>query len=531
MRLPPSWVNELTPESPYTLPMLVPETLGLSTVGYVPHTDSLPISAQARYDIEPVAHRIIKAEYDPTSFGISKPSMLNVIKATKKYDFEPFVPDLSVLEVLQNEIFPEVVSQYAPIWRSCRVLPFTELKFVAKTSPGPIFKWAGCRDKLDAIKRFRSYLEWYVDGSGYRSCEPSLWKENGKIELLKASKLVGEQDGIRGFTVPPIDEFLLQAKYCQDFNEKMDILGADPLSDFMPAVGVNLRGGAWFQLMDKIDSIAKNGGAVSGRRGKVLEGDLVKFDSTEWSFLLENARLVREKCWDQQSSPTEFKEAMDHIYHENIKTYIQLPNGQVVQKSDTMPSGSILTSNDGCNVHWPILMYHWRRVTDRPPSQMRQFVFGKLYCDDHIAGVDGDFADAFCSFKERSRSYELCGTKLSQADDLVTDSTESHNFLGFKQRGGVPVPYKPNKFWNSLVRPDGPRDIHTGLQRAVSAMDNGCFDDQMYAQARVLATEYQRLGAVFTPNDDIEVPDYQWIPSQKSLQKRWMGYEQCRAGL
>ena len=500
------------------LPIYVPKTSGIISVGYTRRTDSLPISRDASWQEEPIVREAfdrLKVRFDDKAYGVSMPSMTNVLRTVEdRYDFDSFLPDMPVLERLRQEVFPAIAEQYSDLWGRCRVVPFDEIRFVAGTSPGPVFKWAGCADKLEAVRKFRSYLEWYVEG-GFLSSEPPLWKQNGKTELLKAAKLVDGQRGIRGFTCPPIDEFLLQGKWCQDFNEKMDVLGEDVLSHFWPSIGINLRDGAWFTLMDRLDRTTLGG-------GQIIEGDVVRYDSCEWKYLLEEQRKIRLKCVDPRTVTTvDASLALRRIYDVNYQTFMLLPNGQVVQKQELMPSGSIITSNDGCGVHWEALGWHWVRMTDRPIAQMFDHMTGKIYCDDHILAVDSEFAH-LADFKERSRSYSDLGLELDQEKDFVSSTTEGHNYLGFRNANGNPVPYREDKFYSGMLRPDGPRDVNIGLQRAASSMDNACFSDQMFSVAKNVARCYIREGAVWRPSD--ENP---WVslPHQHTLKRRWYGLE------
>jgi hypothetical protein len=467
---------------------------------------------------EPLVREVydrLKVRFDERAYGVSMPSMTNVLRTVAdRYDFDSKMPDPPVHVRLQQEVFPAIAEQYSDLWGRCRVVPFEEIRFIAGTSPGPVFKWAKCVDKLSAVRKFRSYLEWYTDG-GFLCCDPPLWKQNGKTELLKAAKLVEGQVGIRGFTCPPVDEFLLQGKWCQDFNEKMDVLGEDVYSNFWPSIGINLRAGSWYGLMDRADKLARGGGAI-------IEGDVVRFDSCEWKYLMEEQRKIRERCVDIRTVKDVAPAlAFERIYDANYNTYMLCPNGQVVQKHELMPSGSILTSNDGCGVHWEALGWHWLRMTDRPISEMFDHMTGKIYCDDHILAVDAEFAH-LADFTERSRSYADLGLELDQAKDFVSSTTEGHNYLGFRNEGGNPVPYREDKFYSGLLRPDGPRDVNIGLQRAVSAMDNACFSDQMFSVAKSVARQYIKHGALWRPNDE---NPWTSLPHQHTMKKRWYGLE------
>lgn len=503
-------------DTQHTLPAYEP-TKFIAHVGYISKTDSIPVVAHGKWDTDPHAERIVKqfvTDYDPVAFGIASPSHQNVLVSFDKYNKVDAYPEMPLRVRMEEEVKPAIREFYASLWGRCRRVPLDECLYVPGTSPGPMIKVMGFANKKAAKPGLEAYLRWYTEW-GFLQAPPPLYKQNGKIELLKASKLANGCAGIRGFTVPPWDELLLQSRYMQDANLKIDDLGADLTGKCYSLVGANLRQGGFIRLFDVMRTHISGG-------GKAWKGDVFRMDSCETSYLLNGCRELRAKLMDYTTvTRTQCELAFDHIYENMVNTYVLMPNGQILQKYTGMPSGALSTSNDGTHVHEQVLGWHWLRVTDRPVSQMPEHIIGKLYCDDHLCGVDAQF-DYVADFKERDKSYSQLGLVLQPADDEVSDTLEGMSLLGFECRNGVPVPGRRQKFLHGLTRPDGPRDPNTTLQRAVSFMDNAAFEDELFAIARTVAQDAISRGAEWMVGGE---EDWMYIPSQKECQKRWEGKE------
>jgi len=503
-------------ESQFSLPTYK-QTKFIRSVGFIEKTDSLPITTDGNWKTDGIVEAIVckmAPDYEPTAFAIATPSQYNVLESLRKYDKIDVYPEMPINVRMAEEVLPVVMEFYPSLWRQCRVISLDECLYSPDTSPGPVLKMLNLKNKKAARAKLGSYFEWYTD-TGFQVSSHPLYKQNGKIELLKEKKIKNGVAGIRGFTVPPMDDLLLQSRYMQDMNLKIDELGADLTSDCYSLVGANLREGGFVRLFDRLGDHAVHG-------GKIWKGDVVRMDACETKLLLYNCREFRMKCHDNVSAtPEQFATATEHIYKNMTQTYILLPNGQVVQKDTGMPSGAFATSNDGTFVHEQVLGWHWLRTTDRPVSQMPQHIKGKLYCDDHLCSVDAQF-DYVADFQERSKSYSQLGLELSKDDDEVTETLEGMSLLGVEYRNGQPVPARVQKFYHGLTRPDGPRDVNTTLQRAVSFMDNAAFDDRLFAIAKTVADNAISRGASWLVGQDA---DWYHVPSQRECQKRWLGLE------
>lgn len=487
------------------------------TVGFIEKTDSLPINTDGKWDTDHVVEAIVAKlapDYNPVAFGVASPSHFNVLESFKKYDKLDVYPEMPVVVKMNEDVVPGVMEFYASLWNQCRVISLDECYYTPDTSPGPMLKLLGLKNKKAVRSKLGNYIKWYT-GGGWMVASSPLYKQNGKIELLKEAKMRDGVRGIRGFTIPPMDDVLLQCQYMQDMNLKIDAMGADLEGDCYSLVGANLREGGFTRLFNLLGDHAYGG-------GKLWKGDVIKMDSCETEMLLQNCRTFRVKCHDNVSATKEqFERVTAHIYDHMIHTYTLLPNGQIVQKKTGMPSGAFSTSNDGTFVHEQALAYHWVRTTDRPVSEMKRHVKAKLYCDDHLCAVDSPYAHV-ADFKERRTSYAQLGIDLSEEDDDVTETLEGMSLLGVEYRNGVPVPSRVQKFYHGLARPDGPRDVNTTLQRAVSFMDNAAFDDKLFAIAKTVADDALRRGAQWLVGYD---DDWYHVPTQKECQNRWLGLE------
>jgi hypothetical protein len=345
-----------------------------------------------------------------------------------------------------------------------------------------------------------------------------LWKQNGKIELLKAKKVLAHD--IRGFMVPPVDELMLQAKFQQDTNEHQDMLWARGLEHY-GAPGFNLRAGGLVHLFAELKAVVDHGGWL-------WKGDLKKYDGTQQKWVTAYNIMDRYLCWDKLDvSDDAWWYGMNHIYDEMGDKYVLCPNGQIVHVGTGMPSGTTTTSNDGTRNHENALAWHTLRVTDKPITLMKQHVVGKLYCDDHVLAAD-DAYEQVVDRKERAKSYGMFGMELHDdpEEDIVTRDIEEMSFLGMKlNKFGHPIPARRQKFYHALARPDGPKTLNVGLSRAVSLMSVGCFDDQLYRMARMCADAFIRKGATWIVSDSLDTPAY--IPSRTELQDAWYGKEKA----
>jgi len=512
----PSWENMVCSDTQFSLPTYK-QSKFVRSLGFLERTDSLPVTTEGNWSVEANAERIVSKmapDYEPTAYAIATPSHFNVLESFRKYDKLDVYPEMPIVVRMKEEVLPVVMEFYAPLWRQCRVVSLDECLYTPDTSPGPVMKMAGIKKKKDARIRLHKHILWYTD-TGYQVASTPLYKQNGKIELLKEKKIRDGVAGIRGFTVPPMDEVLLQCRYMQDLNLKIDMMGADLTSDCYSLVGANLREGGFVRLMNHLGDHAVHG-------GKLWKGDVVRMDACETEMLLFNCRDFRAKCHDNQSVPAEvFAQTTEHIYNNMIRTVTLLPNGQVVVKKTGMPSGAYPTSNDGTFVHEQVLAWHWLRTTDKPVSQMPVHVKGKLYCDDHLCAVDATY-EHVADYRERAKSYSQLGLMLSADDDEVSETLEGMSLLGVEYRNGQPVPARVQKFYHGLTRPDGPRDVNTTLQRAVSFMDNAAFDDKLFAIAKTIADDSIKRGAKWLVGQD---DDWYHVPSQRECQKRWLGLE------
>jgi hypothetical protein len=472
--------------------------------------------AAGSWSDEPIALEVVKdlsrdPGYDSGAYCVARPSFQNVLLGFEKYDHLDPTIGYDVDLTMKTIVRPGILDWYAELWNQCVVVPFEDIDYVPDAGAGLVWSRLGLKSKQQALWSHYNWLRVYVEEAGFMSAAPPLYKAVGKTELLKAKKVLNND--IRIFVPPPIEESLLQGKYCQDTNSRLDGLAAAGRGGYA-SVGFDVHNGGLYRFGAELEDVVKGGGVLT-------KGDIEKFDSRMLDYLLEWSKDKRYVLWNKESvSEFRWRCAIEHIYEYALNAYVTLPTGQVIKKKGRLPSGVITTSNDGCDVHEQTIGYHWVRMTDRPLSAMREHVKGKLYSDDHVFGYSAEYSH-LADFKERKRSYETFGLTLKEDEDLVSSSLQDMSFLGFTwNSSGDPVPFRRQKFYHSLARPDGPRNVHIGLQRAVSHMENAAFDDELYAISATVAKRYREAGAAFMV-DPLTGDQPDCIPSREVLQRRW----------
>lgn len=413
----------------------------------------------------------------------------------------------------------DTIKCYACLQDSCRILDFEELEYVPGTSPGFKYKVAGCSNKEDALSAFRQQLKRSWDEHHVRRV-PCLWKQAGKVELLKREKVTAGD--LRGFTCPELDFLFCCMRMNHDFNKKLHTFAHNFMAT-MSRVGYVLQKGGFTRIFQR-----------HHRPGcKCGEGDCEKFDSDIAALFYYVSMMVRYDAWDKKGMSTQEWFDRQKWYFENkCYSFIVLPSGQIVFKIIGNNSGQESTTDDNGIAHSFTLCYIWRKLFRMPLWACLDSVNIDLYADDHLFSVPPKF-DQFADYETRRRLYLEVGLHLSKAKDLVTQNTAvGHTFLGPKavMSGGRLVPvYNRDKVLCSVLfmEHEFPPDVQLG--RVLSIMLNCVFDRPVFDYLRAYAFHLRELahGALTLP-DAVENVSFLWllsIPSAREVETFWLGTE------
>lgn len=411
---------------------------------------------------------LVPIPFDESAYNVIRDNHVGVVKSVMKYD-RPWNPPETFRPDVWYAAMQDTMRDYEFMRGTSRVKSRGEVTLDPDTSPGPVYKWLGCRAKVDGIIDFPEIDQWLWD-TGWLQNYPILWKQSGKVELVKRKKL--DTNDIRGFTIAPLDLVIFASRLMQDFDEK--------LSRYANMHGHNPT---------KVGMVMQKGGFSSWGRYLDTEGwlkiseDVVKYDSTWGEFLGAMPCYEVRLMADDGSDPT-FAQRLQYVYEQDIHSFVLLPSGEVVQKHVGMNSGKVATSYDGSISHTAMSHYVARRCSglDADPdgyqAQLRNYKFG-VYSDDKNSAVSPAWASKF-TFERRSAAYAELGLTLDKAKDVESYTLTGHQWLGktFDLRDGVYVPVaNQTKILCSLRNLEGSVSPEIHIARALALMVEATFTE------------------------------------------------------
>lgn len=456
--------------------------------------------------------------FDSSKYCITKDTHYNTNLSVLKYDRRP--ADKCELDPeLYRLALEDTIQWYSFLKDRCKILDWEEVEYVPDTSPGVKFRLAGCSTKEDALDRYEDYIKSAWNTHHVRKI-PCLWKQAGKVELLKREKV--DAGDLRGFTCPELDFLVCCIRMNSDFNKQLHS-HADKFNATMSRVGYILQRGGFTRLFKRHDRPNVDVG----------EGDCVKYDANIGELFCEISKEVRFQCWDKKGMSSEEWYARQDWYFENkCYSFILLPSGQIVMTVTGNKSGQDSTTDDNGIAHTFVLCYGWRQLFGISLYSVRDTQRFDLYADDHGFSVTDPFRK-FSIFEVRAKIYSAFGLELSQAKDLVTQSVEGHTFLGPKAKiiNGRIVPiYNRDKVMCSVLNMEHlyPPDVQLG--RVLSIMLNCVFDTEVFEYLRGYCFHLLELshGSITLP-DELKVNrESEWlktVPSRGQVESFWLGDE------
>lgn len=488
-------------------------------IGFLPFCQSLKYTKWTeRIDQDwKLFSSINKNDYDDDAYHVSSSSHERVNATVLKYDkkYPTDIPEEEYQTALRDlKVFFYLLKD------QCSVMETGEVDVNPLASCGVVFKkffatrdhkgkLVGISDKETGLNSLEDYIEYFWNHA-HELNYPWLWKQSGKVEMLKLAKLL--KDDIRGFTIIPLDAFVYTARLCQDMNRKM----CEPeFFQFSPMKhGINLSRGGFVGLLAELIDGLKN--------PEVVEGDCVKWDSGMLDILFRAILDVRFYCWDKKGmSEEEWWKRMTYAYSNIKESFICLSTGQIVQKMFGNPSGQTSTTDDNCIGHLFILCLAWRRLYKRSLCQdYKSKINIALYADDHILCVEKDLE--FGDFQKRVGEYRRVGCDLSKEKDFVTSDFEGHTFLGltarFNSELGAFVPFFSSvRALNTLSKYEKKFTTDQVFERASVVLYLCCFDTPTYLY---IAKFLQFLRCKYP-----SILNRRKIPTQGSCQSFWLCQE------
>lgn len=414
-----------------------------------------------------------KIEYDSNAFHVASSSHERVNKASLKYD--KLYPESIPIEEFRIAL-RDLLNFFDVLKDECPILDFDDVKVTPDSVSGLVFeKWFALKKKKDAAKEF-PYIKNFWDQAHLEN-HPWLWKQAGKVELLKLSKLLN--DDIRCFTIIPFEAFMYTARMFQSMNEKMcepSFYNQSPLKH-----GVNMTRGGFRSLLEELRFGIKD--------LDVIEGDCTKWDSGMLDMLFEAILHVRFSCWDKKGmTPEEWWARARYAYSQIKESFIALTTGQVIQKMFGNPSGQTSTTDDNCIGHLFVLCLMWRRLYKRSLyADHGRRVNMAIYADDHVICAEAELN--LKPYERRATEYARAGCSLAKDKDFTSKDFEGHTFLGLTARWSKQyncyVPYfSKTRAFCSLAQYEKIYTIKQVFDRASVLLLLTSFDDECFEVIR-----------------------------------------------
>lgn len=349
------------------------------------------------------------------------------------------------------------------------------------TSPGYPWslKWPSKRDMIASIKidgLFKLY--WDDLTSGVESKYTPIWTSSVKAEMRPDEKV--DANKLRTFCASPVEHSVALNQVCADMNNRFYSAGAYGL--VWSKVGISKFNRGWNRVAQRLK-----------RHPNGFNLDMKEWDSSEFrEFMLDIAEF-RAQCLENTATSSDSdREVMYKLYNSIINTVMVLSNGDIVQKSTGMPSGSANTVVDNTLNLFRILAYTYIRACVHLPDEerahfMRYEVFMReceaaLYGDDNTLTVSDKIVKWFNAKVIAHYALECGMTVTSENDEWDPKPIEQLTFLSHKfvkespqMNFYVPVP-DGNKVLCSLLYGSRTDDPRWHVMRAL-ALRVECFYD------------------------------------------------------
>lgn len=284
-------------------------------------------------------------------------------------------------------------------------------------SSGVVYKAMGLDTRQDVLVEEPGMLQWFNEWAHIVKY-PILWKEFGKVELLKVAK------GIRGISNPPVDFHMASAAMNQHTNELASEIG-NTIVDQAFGPGMTLQGGGLNRYINWLNGI----------EGLMASSDADRWDAGLRRIWFQLIKELRFFFWDKKGmSESEWWERQNYYYDQKIFSYLLSSNGQVFLKMFGNPSGQDSTTYDNTWAHILMKFYIFRIVTGikADPSGyviMKRHYRMKCYGDDNNEKVKPPY-DVHYTYEKRAAAYAELGITLAKSKDVESRDPTGHVWLG-----------------------------------------------------------------------------------------------------
>jgi len=405
----------------------------------------------------------------PTGYTMIRGTLTNVKKAVLKMD---------VSDIEEMDLDPQVMYLTDTVFflwfdkfrDRTRIYDRDELPYTPKATPGVLLKSIGVKNKRQMLQQCRadeSDFWHYAHIQEY----PLFAGVSVKVELLPQRKI--DLDDPRVFD--PMDGiFCLSAdRVSRHLN---DLIKED--SDIL--VGFVKQFGGFQRLAEEFTH--------APWLTMLREGDAKKWDASMRKYLFDRIKLCRYIAFNEYTrnyfeTPLQGQyktisfgnhkyqvnyvgglwRRIDYYYEKGIVgTYLIMPNGQVLVKRHSNPSGSPNTTPDNCFGHEWIIIYSviscavqfWQydktvmeELNTDPYTFVNKLVKKKIYSDDHLIGIFQGFEQIY-TLTIAAQGYGKCGIELDVTRSMDQLDIIGHTLLGstfqkfeyFNKTYIVPVP-------------------------------------------------------------------------------------------
>jgi len=348
-------------------------------------------------------------------YNVRRDTHKGSIEAMLKYDLpdeEPLIDNALLLAALSD-----LKRDFSELEGKCPIKPLANVVINPDGSSGVVFKDMDLKTRQDVLSEAPETIHWFWENA-HLVKYPTLWKEFGKVELLKVTK------GIRGISCPPVDYHMCTAAMYQASNEALSAIGAKRVDQpFGP--GMSLQNGGLNHYVSWLAELA----------GKMTSSDADKWDARLRRLWFQVSKLFYHFLWDKQGmTEEEWWDRTNYYFDETIFTHLLSSNGQVFLKIFGMPSGSVLTTYLNSIAHILMKYVMFRKLSGLGtakkayPIIKRNYRF-KVYGDDNNEKISKTYAHLY-TYENREKEYALLGVKLSKDKDVESDTPEGHVWLG-----------------------------------------------------------------------------------------------------
>jgi len=406
---------------------------------------------------EPLHREILYAGVKATS--------RNVWKSLLKMDSELIMnvqdPILwkRALEATENVLEPVLKCDWDP-------MP----EFVETTSATLPFSLMGFRKKREVLCEPAFYSEYVQEPFD----KPCLWRASAKYEFLSIREIV-EEDKIRTFIIPPLHLLYWQKSFGSGDKKMKEIYPGD------------IRYGYSFQYggFDKLIRAHGNGSFEETMKRLFFEVDV-----SGWDRLIP---LLRQ-AWEMRKKflryPKTLEVFIDWVIEQTVRSFVVLPNGDIIRRKCGNNSGSGTTTSDNCIMH-QMLTNYLREKLNYYHGISQEDLRADIYGDDLLSSikVDAETEDLMLRIlKDLLRNmYKEFNLTVKESAFHIQKGPVGMHFLGATcqviEDRFVPA-YDSERIYSAFVSEIDKHGSDDELSKAYALMHLSWYDEELFENIR-----------------------------------------------